>query len=146
MSLNYRYMLLYTWIALLGYVLVLNLILYLNKQQIYFADAYQQFGDASYLKQHYFFIQNMYVAILLPVFIISPIFGQIILIFQYQDDDTKRFSPYTVATIVGVILFIGLYIQTLVQPSIEPSKMMTIVVCPFFFLFTMFQFQQEAKK
>ncbi len=146
MSLNYRYMLLYTWITLLGYVLVLNLILYLNKQQLYFSDAYLQFGDAYYLRQHHFFLQNMYVSMLLPVFVISPVFGQIILIFQYQDDETKRFSPYTVATILGVLLFIGLYIQTLVQPSIEPSKMMTIVVCPFFFIFTMFEFQHESKK
>lgn len=146
MSLKYRYILLYTWVTLLGYVLVLNLILYLNKQQIYFWHAYQQFGDASYLKQHYFFIQNMYVVILLPVFVISTLFGKIMLIFQYQDDTTKRFSLFTLATIIGVLLFIGLYIQSLFHPSIEPSKMMTIIVCPFFFIFTLYQFQLEAKK
>lgn len=146
MSLKYKYILLYTWVTLLGYVLVLNLILYLNKQQVYFWHAYQQYNDPVLLTKHHFFLQNMYITILLPVFVISPLFGKILLIFQYADDTVKKISFYTWSKSLGIVVLSGLYIQSLVAPSIEPSKVMAIVVCPFFFILTLYQFQLEAKK
>ncbi len=146
MSLKYKYILLYTWVTLLGYVLVLNLILYLNKQQVYFWHAYQQYNDPILLRQHQFFFQSMYITILLPVFIISPLFGKILLIFQYADDVVRKMSLYTWVMTLGILTFVGLYLQTLLAPSIEPAQVMAIVVCPFFFILTLYQFQLEAKK
>lgn len=146
MSLNYRHMLLYLWVTLLGYILVLNLILYLNQQQLYFLGVYQQYGDASYLNKYYFFLQSMYLVILLPVFVISPMFGKIILIFKHVDDTKSHFSLFTVSEVSGILIFIGLYLQALFSPSIEPSQVMVMIVCPFYFLFTWIQFQIETKK
>lgn len=146
MSLNYRYMLLYLWVTLLGYILVLNLILYLNQQQLYFYHAYRQYGDLVYMRKYYFFLQNMYLVIMLPVFVISPMFGKILLIFKNQDNTARTFSIFTLSKAIGVLLFIGLYIQSLISPSIEPSKVMAIIVLPFFFIFTIYQFQIETKK
>lgn len=145
MTFNYRYLLLYVWVTLLGYVLVLNLILYLNQQQLYFYHAYKQYGDLDYLNKYTFFMQNMYLVIMFPVFIISPIFGKIILIFKNQNVQFEKFSIYTLAKVLGIFTYAFLYIQSLISPSIEPSQVMTWVVTPFFFLFTVYHFIQETK-
>lgn len=146
MSLNYRYMLLYFWVTLLGYILVLNLILYLNQQQLYFYHAYKQYGDLIYMRKHHFFLQNMYLVIMLPVFVISPMFGKILLIFKNQDEVIPSFSIYTLAKVIGLIVFVGLYVQSLIAPSVEPSQVMAWVVLPFFFIFMIHQFQKETKR
>lgn len=146
MSLNLRYMLLYLWITLLGYILVLNLILYLNQQQATFLSIYHRYGDSIYYQNHLYLKQSMYLVILLPIFVITPIFGKIILIIKNANTNRKTFSLFTLSKSLGIITFSILFIQSLLQPSLEPAQVLTVVGSPFFFVLTLYQFQNERTK
>ncbi|WP_262095699.1 hypothetical protein [Paracholeplasma vituli] len=145
MSLKYRYLLLYLWVTLLGYVLVLNLILYLFDQQSAFLAIYERYGDIEYYQKHVFLKQSMYLVILLPVFVISPLFGKIVLSFKNVNKTIKTFSIYTLTKSLGIVLFASLYVQSIFFPALEPSKVITLVICPFFFIFILYQFLKETK-
>ena len=146
MSLNWRYMLLYLWITLLGYILVLNLILYLNQQQSTFLLIYNRYRDPIYYQHHLFLKQSMFLVIMLPVFVITPVFGKIILIIKNANTNRRQFSLFTLSKSLGIITFILLFIQSLVQPALEPAQVMCVIGCPFFFVLSLYQFQTETKK
>lgn len=145
MYLKYRYLLTYLWVTLLGYVLVLNLILYLFDQQHAFLAIYERYGDIEYYQKHVFLKQSMYLVIMLPVFVISPLFGKIVLSFKNVNKTLTKFSIYTLTKSFGIILYTGLYIQSLLDPSLEPAKVITLIGCPFFFIFILYQFLNETK-
>lgn len=146
MSLNLRYMLLYLWITLLGYILVLNLILYLNQQQSTFLSIYHRYGDTVYYQNHLFLKQSMYLVIMLPVFVITPISGKIILIIKNANTSYHKFSLFTISISIGIIMFSLLFIQSLMHPALEPAQVMCVIGCPFFFVLSLYQFQRETKK
>ena len=98
-------------ILLLSYILIYDLVSFFKFQSDSYNMIYQNTANPSYLFESVSALNKMYLSIMFSSFVITPIVGQILLLFELDHkNESNFFSIYTKALIAGVLIFVVTYV------------------------------------
>lgn len=131
-------------ILLLSYLLIYDLVAYFHLESTTYQNRFLETSQPIYLFESLSSKNKMYLAILFSSYVITPIIGQILLLFELDKlRKSYMFGTYSKVNIAGVVGFICLILLWLYQHDTMLIKPLFYTSLPIYVLALIYTFHKD---